>query len=260
MFIGTVQAFSILRYNDGMRLQLIIRSGPATGQAFDVIEGAVIGRASTAQISFPDSKLSGRHARIERNQSGQLILTDLGSTNGIRLEKRRVAHIELTKGVVFRAGNTTIEVISAPDAQPGLHESIKAIEPPPPPKRKTPLTWDEYLAGFAKRALSKVKNQPIPLIPFDPLLILTVVRGDQIGTQWVMGYGPREIGQDTLEFHVLDSPPLAFRVTPRDGLALYETPHPKQVKLNGAPAATETLHAGDEIQISNTIIKVSYKE
>src|SRR6185312_2692838 len=205
------------------------------------------GRASSAQISFPDSKLSGRHAKIERDPDGKLVLCDLGSTNGIRLENRRVAQIALTPGLTFRAGNTAIEVVVGPDTLPDLP---KTPEPPPPPKRKKPQSWDEYLAGFAQRAQSKVKNQPRPLAPFEPLLVLTVVRGDQIGTQWVLGYGPREIGHDTLEFHILDSPPLAFRVTPQDGLALYETAHPKQVRLNGVSASAETLRAGDEIQIS----------
>ena len=247
-----------------MQLQLLIRSGLASGQVFDVKNGAIIGRASSVDISFSDPKLSGRHAKIELDKTGHFLLTDLGSTNGLRIENRRVNQVRLTPGLVFRAGNTVMEVIVAresPAPEPPAQNLPPELPltPAPEPKRKA-SAWDEYLADFAKRAQAKVPNRPVPLAPFDPLLVLTIVRGPQVGTQWIIGYGPREVGQDTLEFHVMDSPSLAFRVSPRGDLAFYETLQPKQVRLNGSSISTEMLHAGDEIQISNTIIRVSYKE
>ena len=248
-------------YKWNMQLQLLIRSGSASGQVFNVKAGVIIGRASSADISFSDSKLSGRHAKIELDKEGHFLLTDLGSTNGLRLENRRVNQVRLTPGLVFRAGNTVLEVIVAREQPtPEVPAANLPPEPPPPAPKRKDSSWDEYLADFAKRAQAKVQNRSAPLAPFDPLLVLTVVRGLQVGTQWVLGYGPREVGHDTLEFHIMDSPSLAFRVSPRGDLAFYETPHPKQVRLNGSSTSTEMLHAGDEIQISNTIIKVSYKE
>lgn len=251
-----IQVFSFLGYKLTMRLQFQVRSGSSSGQLFEVAVGAVIGRAASANISLTDRKISGRHAQVELDGEGRWMLKDLGSTNGLRVNSQRVKEIHLEPGLIFRAGNTMIEVIEARESDP----SPSPLPPPPPPAKDKILSWSEYLTQFAQRAHEKVRNQPQSLVPFDPLLVLTVVRGLQAGTQWVLGYGPREIGLDTLEFNVLDAPALAFRVTPRDGLAFYETAHPKEVRLNGSSPSAETLHDGDEIQISDTIIKVSYKE
>lgn len=243
-----------------------IRSGSASGQLFDVKDGAVLGRAASCDIVLTDRKISGRHAKIEKDDAGNYILVDLGSTNGLRVEKQRVQRIRLVPGLMFRAGSTLIEIIQTEDVPTTSQNSPTQnppSEPPPVPQAApTPkeLSWDEYLSQFSSRARKKVRNLRQPLLPFDPLLVLTIIRGMQVGTQWVIGYGPRELGLDTLEFHILESPPLAFRVSPKGELAYFETPHPKEVRLNGSSVSAETLHAGDEIQISNTIIKVAYKE
>jgi hypothetical protein len=142
-------------------------------------------------------------------------------------------------------------------------QSVEVIAPKQVSQKKPkPLEWDEYFSRFAKRAHEKVNNRPKLMYPFSPLLILTIVRGLQVGTQWVLGYGPRDVGPDSLDFNLFDpnAPPLAFRVSPRGPFAFYETAHPKQVKLNGSALSSETLREGDEIRISDTIIKVSYKE
>ena len=242
-----------------------VRSGSASGQVFNIRDGAVIGRAPNCDVILPDRKVSGRHAKIEKDSAGNCLLVDLNSTNGLRVDSRRVKQIQLAPGVMFRAGNTLIEVIeikNEPAQPPEVPPAAPIVPPPIPPSTKEPknVSWHEYLVQFSNRARQKVRNSRQTLLPFDPLLVLTIVRGLNVGTQWVVGYGPREFGLDTLEFHILDAPPLAFRITPRGELAYFETPHPKDIRLNGSSVSAETLHAGDEIQIANTIIKVSYKE
>jgi pSer/pThr/pTyr-binding forkhead associated (FHA) protein len=123
-------------------------------------------------------------------------------------------------------------------------------------------TWSEYLSSFSTRAQTKVRNDSKPLKPFDPMLVLTVVRGPQIGTTWVLGYGPRSVGLDSVDLPLLDShaPGTAFVVTPKGPYAVFETPNSKKVRLNNKSISSETLRGDDKITVGDTVIHVSYRE
>ena len=89
-------------------LELIIedRRYPITGRLS-------LGRSSSCDISIDDSEISRRHAEVT-NQEGTLILRDLGSTNGTRVNGRFIdAPIALTVGDVIQIGNTEISVVSS---------------------------------------------------------------------------------------------------------------------------------------------------
>jgi len=302
-----------------MILKLLVKNGPLAGQQFDLKAGATIGRAKT-DIRLEDVKMSGKHAKIETDPSGNWILVDLGSTNGIKINGKRLAQVSLADGLLFRLGNTDIEVISAPDP------AIASTSPPPlpadapgpeaarrePPAKKGPApsddavdladlkelvgaksmetptnelekpvtaidvapeatkeeivvqppTWSEYLSAFSIRAQKKVNNDPKPLKPFDPLLLLNIVRGPQIGTTWVLGYGPRSIGIESVDLPLLDAnaPEIAFVVTPKGTYAQFETLHPKKVRLNNKSVSSEILRSEDKISVGDTVIQVSYRE
>jgi pSer/pThr/pTyr-binding forkhead associated (FHA) protein len=54
--------------------------------AFDVGDGAVLGRGDSAEIRLQDPFSSSRHARLVR-QGSIIVIEDLGSTNGTYLNE-----------------------------------------------------------------------------------------------------------------------------------------------------------------------------
>ena len=60
------------------------RSGPVPGSAYDLSEGALLGRGDQADIRLEDGFASSKHARLIP-QGDVMVLEDLGSTNGTYL-------------------------------------------------------------------------------------------------------------------------------------------------------------------------------
>ncbi len=70
--------------------------------------GAVIGRSRECDIVIDDSAVSRRHAEVSP-KSGGWLLTDLESTNGIRVNARRVAgQLALQDGDIIEIGSTEV--------------------------------------------------------------------------------------------------------------------------------------------------------
>jgi hypothetical protein len=70
--------------------------------------GAVIGRSRECDIVIDDSAVSRRHAEVTPTSGGWL-LTDLESTNGVRVNARRVAgQLALQDGDVIEIGSTEV--------------------------------------------------------------------------------------------------------------------------------------------------------
>lgn len=79
-----------------------------------------IGRAPECDLVLKDSRASRRHARLAA-RDGVLVLTDLGSTNGTRVNGHRVTEVVLGAGDHVQIGETSLVVETAgagPDARP----------------------------------------------------------------------------------------------------------------------------------------------
>lgn len=77
------------------------------GQAIALQASTRIGRAEDAQVHLVDSRVSREHALIERN-GDDMVLTDLGSTNGTAVNGRRVSKWSLEDGDVVSVGGTQL--------------------------------------------------------------------------------------------------------------------------------------------------------
>ena len=73
-----------------------------------------IGRAGDNDLVVPDSRVSRHHARIQARR-GALVLHDLGSTNGSRVNGTRVQEVVLGEGDRIEIGDTVLIVESIPD-------------------------------------------------------------------------------------------------------------------------------------------------
>jgi len=68
-----------------------------------------IGRAPECELVLRDSRVSRRHARLAP-RDGVLVLTDLGSTNGTRVNGHRVSEVVLGAGDRILVGETTLTI------------------------------------------------------------------------------------------------------------------------------------------------------
>ena len=82
-------------------LEIGTRSVPVTGTV-------VLGRGVEADVQIPDTGVSRRHAKVEGNR-----ITDLGSTNGTRVNGARITEAELQDGDRITLGSTEIVFRSA---------------------------------------------------------------------------------------------------------------------------------------------------
>ena len=70
---------------------LVVLEPPVlAGRQYSIVGDTTIGRAAGCQISLDDTYISQLHARVSPSGTGMLV-EDLGSTNGIYVNRQRVA-------------------------------------------------------------------------------------------------------------------------------------------------------------------------
>jgi hypothetical protein len=85
-----------------------VRLVAGDGRTFPLSIGStVIGRGEQATLRLPDVGISRRHARLDFDGS-QVVLTDLGSTNGTMVNGQRVTAVALNPGDMIQIGTTSL--------------------------------------------------------------------------------------------------------------------------------------------------------
>jgi hypothetical protein len=236
------------------KLQIVVMNGPLKGKKTPLKEGIIFGRGPGTLV-LDDAKVSGRHAQVFKNAAGQMILKDLGSTNGIVTKGKKVRGLVLSVGVEFQIGRTllAVELDAAAEPKP---EPKTETPPPPPPK----LEWPEYFSAFVQRSRTRVKNRPKELLPFPKIIKLTVLRGLQADWEWFMGYGPRSVGRGSVDYPIIDpaAPEKCFTIRADGESVLIETKHLGDVLLNQKRFSSEALKNGDLIAFGANVIEVSF--
>ncbi len=227
-----------------MQLYFEIVEGDQVGSRFRIQAGLSIGRKE-ADIVLRDSKISGRHAFIETRAENGLYLVDNKSSNGLRCNGKRVSEILLTPGVKVQVGRTILQVIGLDiENSPSLGPLLES--------------WNVTLGKLADAIKPRLSNEAHQIAPFNPILQLKFLQGIQTGTVWTLGYGPRSIGTNGLDYQLSEELGLdvAFRLLPhRDG-PIFQTENTEVVKLNGRSVPSEVLVDGDIIEIYKTRIQV----
>jgi len=99
----------------GESAYLVVMAGSILGAMFKVDKGKlVIGRGDKADVRLIDDGISRDHACIV-NENGQMMLEDLGSTNGTFCNGNRVTRQALSEGDKILLGSTTILKFSYQD-------------------------------------------------------------------------------------------------------------------------------------------------
>jgi two-component system, NtrC family, response regulator AtoC len=95
----------------------IVGDGSFSTHLLPIGSTVVLGRGSDVDIRIDEIAISRRHARLENGDS--LILEDLGSANGTRVDGRRLApgeRVELAAGTTIKLGTVAV-VVCRPGAQ-----------------------------------------------------------------------------------------------------------------------------------------------
>lgn len=113
--LGHTMVYSSLRERPGEDRPAEGTEGPG-GRAFILFEGkrfviegsrAVLGRSKSCDIAIPDPNISRRHAEISR-EGGHWHVADLESTNGVKVNGRRVDTSRLAPGDDLTLGTTDL--------------------------------------------------------------------------------------------------------------------------------------------------------
>jgi pSer/pThr/pTyr-binding forkhead associated (FHA) protein len=111
--------------------RLIIQSGEFEGRAFDMLEDRItIGRSADNTIRLEEKTVSSHHATLTLDGT-DYILKDLNSTNGSRVNGRRITEVKLSNGDRVRLGHLDLKYES---------DSRKAGQPLPAATRGVDLT------------------------------------------------------------------------------------------------------------------------
>jgi pSer/pThr/pTyr-binding forkhead associated (FHA) protein len=287
--------YSDLVYGKILKMSWALKglAGPLKDKTYTVKSGITMGRQG--DIVIPDLKASGQHARIRQLSNGKWIVEDTDSKNGTRIEGERITRVYLTDGLRFFIGDQGFEVIEIKEdmTATGKPQAAQATAAPPPPRpagatrsaastpsppdleiQQTPdlpppapppkpqRYWHEVLAEFVGENLKEFSDQTKPLAPLDPALVLEFSRGLQVNSRWILGYGPRLIGSNSLDLPIWEpgAPAVCFEVSPSPDGILFKTSHPDIVRVNGERVDSKVLHVGDTIQINETLIEVDFSE
>ena len=115
-----------LRFLSGDRAEEVV---PLSGPTFTV------GRRPGNSLQIADPSVSGRHAELTLDDLG-LVVQDLGSTNGTRVDGERIVEERVQPGAVLRFGNVELrfedgseEPLAAPSGAAGAAAALKLEEP-----------------------------------------------------------------------------------------------------------------------------------
>ena len=89
---------------------LEVVSGGAQGQRLPLAEGFTIGRGATNTLALSTPGVSRRHADIVR-QGTHWVLRDLGSTNGLYVNNKRITTHILHPGDMITVGDTVLKAL-----------------------------------------------------------------------------------------------------------------------------------------------------
>jgi len=97
-------AFSIMRISMSYKFVLANAQSGIPEQSWVLPTPITVGRCPTADITLDDASISRRHCQFLIDPHGSLIVRDLGSTNGVYVNGRRIEKATVSLGTEVRIG------------------------------------------------------------------------------------------------------------------------------------------------------------
>ncbi len=111
-------------------MQLVVQTGAEPGRTYDVANHkVVVGRQSGNDVVVPDEQVSRKHAEIEE-RGGNLIVTDLNSSNGTFVNGTRISSPQtLRSGDTVQIGTTVLKVVDSPNNASTIPSGYQSAAP-----------------------------------------------------------------------------------------------------------------------------------
>ncbi len=134
----------------GLALVLLIERGPNAGERIPIKEPITVGRQADNTLVIADDSLSRHHARFAF-QGNALIVTDLGSANGTRVNGQPITGSQpLAPNDLVEFGGTALRVHVEDGAVTQIAAApFFAAVPAPPPNTATPPAFAPAPAPYA---------------------------------------------------------------------------------------------------------------
>ena len=186
------------------RITFQVVEGLEAGRVFaEIATPLTVGREEDNDIQLNDERVSRFHAKVQ-DDGGRLILTDLDSTNGTRVNGHPVRMRVLRRGDLIMIGRCVL-LVGGPDELPKLEARLHTLAaaenvdendtpptdiqpsdladafpdgPPHPPAELTPLQTAEVsdLLEFIRTELLAVISQPVEELNVDGVESLRIQR------------------------------------------------------------------------------------
>jgi S-DNA-T family DNA segregation ATPase FtsK/SpoIIIE len=121
---------------DPATAELVVRTGPDAGRRLALTAGEhIIGRGRAGGLAVDDPAISRRHLQI-RCATDIITLTDVGSSNGTRLDGRDLSAgvaVEIRAGAILELGDSRLAV-GLPGPRPTAARSAEQMTVHPPPR------------------------------------------------------------------------------------------------------------------------------
>lgn len=130
---------------------LKVTDGLASGTDIQLDQDFLIGRSAAGDGKLGgDPEISREHARVSRSQMGELLIEDLGSTNGTSVNGQRIARpTPIRPGDTVKVGTTTIRVEGAAAGGETVVKPTVAV--PAPPRGQPTVQRSSGLSGTMLR-------------------------------------------------------------------------------------------------------------
>lgn len=162
--------------------QLVIKTGPSTGEVFPLLTNQVsIGRDPASDIFINNAEVSRHHAVVTQQANGYAI-EDQGSMNGTIVDgKRLIQSYPLIPGDEIKLGkNVTLvfELVRVPDPiSTAFAPSAEQIPPPSPPTPFTPEHVEPFKVTQTVGDPAKPTQKGSPKVSWLIILTLMLILG-----------------------------------------------------------------------------------
>ncbi len=123
---ATLDASSVREPLGAVVLELRARGRAPILATLEPGASVVVGRGATADVQLDDPAVSAQHARFT-HQGFAVLVTDLGSRNGLRLGTVHLHEAALAVGEVVQLGGASVTVLERRDARHALAEPLPGL-------------------------------------------------------------------------------------------------------------------------------------
>ena len=153
----------------GEERYLRVMNGPREGERLEINDAQefVIGRDDSADVIFRDDLISRRHVKVRRDWSGTHV-EDLGSRNGIKVNRKRISRKTLRDGDELEVGGVRFVYVcpSEHDEQPenlsGLSPAVPSPEEEVSSTQSLPAARDRTPSKRSSTSMDKSASQAEP--------------------------------------------------------------------------------------------------